>query len=96
MNDDTNGSLDTNVRLLAQRLAATETHLNRLGDSVRVNSTNIHKIEAQMSKNDELLTYRLDQITCNQKETSSRYWGLASGLVVTFLIAIFDLILKRN
>lgn len=93
--EPTTGSLDTNIRLLVQRVSITEDHLNRLGDSVRVNSRDINKLEAQTSKNDELLTYRLNQITASQKETSNRYWGVVCGLVVTALITLFEILVKK-
>ena len=95
-NEPTTGSLDTNVRLLAQRISTAETHLNRLGDTVRVHAHEISKVEAQRSKSDELIDYRLAQMERNQKETSSRYWGIVAGLVLTMLITIVEIIVNRR
>lgn len=97
MNEDSNtGSLDTNVRLLAQRISTAETHLNRLGDTVRVHGHEISKVEAQRSRSDELIDYRLAQMEGNQKETSNRYWGIVAGLVLTMLITIIEIIVNRR
>ncbi len=97
MNDEpTTGSLDTNVRLLSQRVSTAELHLNRLGDSVRNHGNDINKLGAQMSKTDDLMDYRLEQIEKNQKETSNRYWGIVAGLVLTMLVTIIEIIVKRR
>ncbi len=91
-NEETSPNLDTNVRLLSQRVATTEHQLNRIGDSVRLNTTDIHKLEAQVSKNDELLIYRLDQIVKAQSETANRFWALGLGLAASFLLQLFKVV----
>lgn len=104
MNNDepTTGSLDTNVRLLAQRVTTTENDLKRLGDSMRQNARELSKLDANTSQNDKLLDYRLETIETKLKDIIEsgkgfKNWlmGIFSGLVLTFLLALFEVLRKR-
>lgn len=100
--EPTTGSLDTNVRLLAQRVTIMESDMKRLGDSMRLSSRDISKLEALTAKNDEMLGYRLEDINSKLKEMSEaskdfKRWlmGISSALVVTFLLSLFELFRQR-
>lgn len=101
-NEPITGSIDTNVRLLAQRVSSVEHHLDRLGDTVRANSTDIHKIQADLTNGGDFANYRLqgiekslDNFATRQKEVTNRYWqlviGVAIALVSTFLLVYLRL-----
>lgn len=101
-NEPITGSLDTNIRLLAQRVASAEHHLDRLGNTVRLNSTDIHKLQANLTNGNEFVTYRIEDIEKDlesfanrQKEVTNRYWqlviGVAIAMVSTFLLVYLRL-----
>jgi len=94
--DDTTGSLDTNIRLLAQRVTTTEKDLHRLGDTVRLNTRELQSLEAQVKSVDNQLDYRLNAIEASAKELSDRVWVVILGLAGTFGALVIDILMKRR
>lgn len=97
--ETTTGALDTNVRLLTQRVTLLEADLRRLGDSLRQNTRDIGRLDSITTQNEKLIDYRLEDLADKLKDITEngkdvRRWlaGISSALVVTFLMALFDLL----
>lgn len=93
--DETTGSLDTNIRLLAQRVNLTEKDLHRLGDTVRHNTRELQAIQAEVKAADSLLGHRLKSIEDDAKELSNRVWIVILSMIGTVTAIGLEFLLKR-
>ncbi len=93
--DNSTASLDTNIRLLIQRVNICEKDLHRLGDTVRMNTRELQSLQSEVKATDTQLDYRLNAIEQSAKELSGRVWGVGLGVVGTVVALIIEIIVKR-